>query len=267
VSRLSRSRSTDGMRGTRAENIRLGHPHGILPLGRNACILFGMTTVTAAVDGNDAVIATDGLMEEVDTQGQPIPYSDQVVKIMALRDSLLVGFMANSLMAVRSVQLALAPSYTFDWSKPETFCAQWNGGSRRVFYGYRNAVERITKALRGIKEWSDYSENSKGMGIVLVGRRKGRPAISAWETSQGCEPREIQEGVVIGSKPAEDRVEELKHLNDLMFGDRARGRTEDRLVAAIRYCAVDLHLPHINGNVATCRLSERGKIRWHLLSS
>lgn len=239
----------------------LGHPCGLLSISLRPSVSFGMTTIIAAVDGEDAVIAADGLM-----QYRAEPYNDCVVKIMVLSDSLLVGFMSNSLESVCRIQGALVPEYAWDESKLEDFCSQWNRGTQRVKYGYRNAVVRITKALREITGTKGYDEGEGGCGLLLVGKRKGQHVVAAWETSMGCKPREATSLIfAIGSKP-EEGTAEYEHFERLVIGDKTTKGWERRLVAGIRYCALDLKLPAINGNVATCRMSEKGKIRWHLLN-
>lgn len=219
-----------------------------------------MTTVIAIADGEDAVIAADGLMrQKTDT------YDDRVVKIMMLSDSLLVGFMTKSLESVLKIQKALAPEYACDKRKPEGFCSQWNEGQQRVRYGYRNAVSRIAKVLREIIGAEGYDEGEDGCGLLLVGKRNGQHVISSWETSGGGRLGESDTGCHgIGSRPKEG-TDEYRHFERLLIGDKLTAKgCERRLVTAIRYCALDLKLPAINSNVATCRMSEKGRIRWHL---
>ena len=218
-----------------------------------------MTTVIAAVDDADAVLATDGLMEYGGD-----PYCESTVKIMVLRDSLLVGFITNSLDSVRRIQAALAPGYVFD--NPSEFSSAWNRGSRRVDYGYANAKARITRALKELIGSEGYVEDEAGCGAMLVGRASGKQRAVAWDTSCGTEPiREYDAGVLaIGSRPP-DGTDEYEHFMELANGKKTTRGAERGLIAAIRYCAVDLKLPAINGNVATCRMSERGRIRWDFL--
>ena len=222
-----------------------------------------VTSGIGFVDENDAVLAFDGLLLR---KGASNPDDGCVLKSMRLNGSLAVGFATASLDSARKVLAVLLPGYAWG-NDPRQFCAAFESNGYPIKMGYRNAKNRIRKAIRQLISEEHYTSEEAGIAILLAGRIKSKeqrtPILCRWDSAKGDHPTlECTSGrAVIGTHP--DNREDCKHFEDIVDREETTKDVEPRLIEAIRFCAHDAAIPEINGNVATRRLSRQFKYNWH----
>jgi len=222
-----------------------------------------VTSGIGFVDENDVVLAFDGRLLR---KGKSNPNDEYVLKSMRLNGSLAVGFATASLDSAKKVLAILLPNYNWG-DDPRQFCAAFESNGYPIKMGYRNAKSRIRKAIRQLISEENYTSEEAGIAILLAGRIKSRkqhiPILCKWDSAEGDHP--TLEGTrgraIIGAYP--DNKEDFKRFTDKIDREETTKGVEARLVEAIRFCAHDVAIPDINGNVATRRLSKQFAFEWH----
>jgi hypothetical protein len=231
-----------------ANNDRCGYRTDLCGVSFEKEAIHTMSLCVAFVDHSDGVIAADGRLIR-----QNAAASERVIKTMRLNDSLAVGFVGR-MGEIRQVQKAIAPDY--DWHDSVRFCQDWEDGEFVVKCGFKTARDRIKASIEKIRKQPPPTDEP-GVGVLLLGRARGKPILWGWDSDKGSDPLENTHGfMAIGARPP-DGSDELREFIRIIVADESAKNVERRLESAIRYCAHDLGYYAVNGNVFTRRLSER----------
>jgi len=222
-----------------------------------------VTSGIGFVDEHDAVLAFDGRLLR---KGASNPDDECVLKSMRLNESLAVGFATASLDSARKVLAVLLPGYVWG-DDPRQFCAAFEPNGYPIKMGYKNAQNRIRKAIRQLISEEHYTNKEAGIAILLAGRiesnKQFAPILCRWDSAKGDYPTHEHPcgRAIIGTYPG--NKEDRKHFTEIVDREETTKDVEARLIEAIRFCAHDAAIPEINGNVATRRLSRQFKFEWH----
>ena len=212
-----------------------------------------MSLCIGFVDHEDGVLAADGRMLRKGSVR-----SESVLKTMRLNDSLAIAFVGR-IGEIRQVQGALIPGY--EWKDSTQFCQAWEDSGRVLNIGFKTARDRVKKVVQSIRRRPS-EHDDPGIGVLLMGKARGRPVLWGWDNAEGSKPTEDTWGFMsIGARP-EDGSDELERYGRIIAASQTAKGAERRLAEAIRYCASDLGHHAVNGNVSTRRLSKRNALVW-----
>ena len=220
-----------------------------------------MTLIIGIKLGQDAVIASDGLMRFHTARKD----EEQVLKTIRLNDHLCLGFSGNTNYMVPILKAMGIPA---DMTDHSMLCQAWEDSGTSLRMGYYRAQKIIESQLHNVLlNAPGDTDVSEIPAVILIGKRYGEPIMCNWGYGTDWNAFEIGTGVggaiYIGKIPPES-TQERRQFEDLVEGDRSIGNAESRLIEAIRYAADWNGSKKINRNVATRRFSESFELHWHL---